>query len=306
MGLFVLAGFGAVLLLFVLIGVFGAFYTVEQQTVGIMQRFGKFTRSVTPGLGIKIPIIDQIVSRVSLRIQPQKITLETKTSDDVFVKLPVVVQFRVLPDKVYDAYYKLAEPTEQIEALVMDVVRAEVPKLKLDEAFLQKDHVADAIKQNLAPKMAEYGYEILSVQVLDVEPDQKVKDAMNHINASQRLQVAAEAEAKANKIKIVAAAEAEAESKKLQGEGIAKQRAAIILGLTDSVQAFGKATGIKAEEVMQLVTLTQYLDTLKDLAHGSGSRVIFLPHSPGGLTDLTAQIRTAILSGNEAETQTAN
>ena len=290
----------AIIVFFVFATFFGLFFTIQQQTVGVVQRFGRFVRLARAGLNIKIPFIESVAGRVSLQVQALKVAMETKTKDDVFVQLPVMVQYQVISDKVYDAFYRLANPELQIQAFVADVVRAEVPRLTLDEAFENKDHVAEAVKSQLASRMDDYGYTILSVQILDVEPDQHVKEAMNRINAAQRLRVAATSEAEAEKIKVVKAAEADAESKALQGKGIADQRAKIIEGLRVSVKDFQEAVeGTRAQDVMSLVMLTQYLDTLKEM--GNNSKVIMLPHSPGGLADLQEQIRNAIISGNEVK-----
>jgi regulator of protease activity HflC (stomatin/prohibitin superfamily) len=290
----------AIIVFFVFATFFGLFFTIQQQTVGVIQRFGRFVRLARAGLNLKIPFIESVAGRVSLQVQALKVAMETKTKDDVFVQLPVMVQYQVISDKVYDAFYRLANPELQIQAFVADVVRAEVPRLTLDEAFENKDHVAEAVKSQLASRMDDYGYTILSVQILDVEPDQHVKEAMNRINAAQRLRVAATSEAEAEKIKVVKAAEADAESKALQGKGIADQRAKIIEGLRVSVKDFQEAVeGTRAQDVMSLVMLTQYLDTLKEM--GNNSKVIMLPHSPGGLADLQEQIRNAIISGNEVK-----
>ncbi len=276
-----------------------AIYTVETGTLGVLQRFGKFQRICHPGLGFKIPFVDQVVARLSLRIEPLKVGVETKTKDNVFVQLPVVVQYQVLPEKAYEAYYKLSDVEGQVTALVADVVRSEVPKLTLDQAFESKEEVATALKTSLAEHMDDFGYRILSVQILDVEPEASVKAAMNKINAAQRLQAAAQSEAEAEKIKVVKAAEAEAEKMKLEGKGIADQRHAIIAGLKSSVEEFQQAIqGSNPSDVMNMIMMTQYFDTLKSI--GDESRVILLPHSPGGMSDLQSQIRSAIISGSEA------
>jgi regulator of protease activity HflC (stomatin/prohibitin superfamily) len=296
---------GIAFALFVVIALFSSAYTIEQQTVGVIQRFGKFHKLAQAGLGFKVPLIDSVAARVSLKIGANKVKVETKTHDNVFVHLPVVVQYQVIPDRVYDAHYKLADADGQIDAFISDVVRAEVPKLTLDQAFESKDHIANAVKTNLAGHMDDYGYQILTVQVLDVEPNELVKNAMNKINEAQRLQIAAQAQAEADKIRLVKAAEAEAESKALQGRGIADQRHAIIKGLHDSIKEFQAAIpGSSPNQVMQLVMLAQYFDMLKDAAHNSGTRTIFLPSGPNGMTEISQQIQQAMLVSNEANPST--
>jgi len=240
------------------------------------------------------------VQRVSLRVQQLIVEVETKTKDNVFVKLFVAVQYRVVEGNEADSYYKLQDHIEQIRSYVLDVVRAKVPKMDLDEVFEKKDDVGLAVKTELDVSMKVYGFEIPNALVTDVDPAENVKSAMNEIQTQQRLQVAANAKGEANKILVVKNAEAEAESKRLQGEGIAKQRRAIVDGLRESIEAFKeKIDGVSAGEVLNLVLLTQYFDTLKEIGVSSGSKVILVPHSPGGMADIAGELRTAIVTGNE-------
>jgi len=276
-------------------------FTIEQQTVGIVERFGKFTKMATPGLNFKLPLIDKVVSRLSLRVTQLNIQAETKTEDNVFVHILVSVQYYVIPEKVYEAFYKLADPSQQINSYVFDVVRAKVPKIKLDDLFEKKDEIALAVKEELNETMTGFGFQILNALVTDIEPNAKVKDSMNEINAAQRLRVAASEKGEADRILRVKAAEADAQSKALQGKGIADQRKAIIDGLKESVEHFKDGvTGATTQDVMNLVLLTQYFDTIKELGHSSNTNTILLPHSPAGMTDLAEQIRNAVIVGNEA------
>src|SRR3984885_7351552 len=291
----------AILVLFLLGLVFGSFYTVQQQSRAIVERFGKYVRTATPGLNFKIPYIEGIVQRVSLRVQQLLVEVETKTLDNVFVKLFVAVQYRVVEGSEADSYYKLQDHVEQIRSYVLDVVRAKVPKMTLDEVFEKKDDVGLAVKTELDVSMKIYGFEIPNELGTDVNPADNVKAAMNDIQTQQRLQVAAAAKGEANKILVVKNAEAEAESKRLQGEGIAKQRRAIVDGLRDSIAAFAdKVGGVTAQDALNLVLLTQYFDTMKEIGVSSGSKVILMPHSPGGMTDIAEQLRGAIIAANEA------
>ena len=254
-------------------------FTVRQTTAAIVQRLGKFHNVAQSGLHFKIPILDQIAGRVSLKIQQLDVPVETKTKDDVFVRLKVSVQFRVLPDSIYDAFYKLENPTEQITAYIFDVVRAEVPKMKLDDVFVRKDDIASAISNELQEAMNDYGYKIVRALVTDIDPDQAVKNAMNRINASERDKMAAEYEGEAEKIRIVAKAKAEAESKRLQGQGIADQRREIAKGLEDSVEALNKV-GINSQEASALIVVTQHYDTMQSMGENANSNLIMLPNSP--------------------------
>ncbi len=284
-----------------LIGLFSGFFTVQQQSRAIVERFGRYLKTAKPGLNFKVPYIDYVVQRVSLRVQQLPVEVETKTLDNVFVKLLVAVQFRVTEGSEADSYYKLQDHVEQIKSFVLDVVRAKVPKMTLDEVFEKKDDVGLAVKSELDASMKIYGFEIPNALVTDVNPADNVKAAMNDIQTQQRLQIAAAAKGEANKILVIKNAEAEAESKRLQGEGIAKERRAIIDGLRESIAAFtDQIGGVSAPEVLKLVLLTQYFDTMKDIGVSAGSKVILMPHSPGGMNDIAEQLQQAIIAGNEA------
>jgi len=274
-----------------------SFFIVEQQTAAIVEQFGKFVRIAKPGLNFKVPMMETIAGRINLRIQQLNVKVETKTEDNVFVHTVVAVQFFVLPDKVYEAFYKLENATTQITAFVFDVVRARVPRIKLDDLFEKKDEIADAVKNELAHVMNDFGYGIVKALVTDIEPDHKVKEAMNEINAATRLRVAATEKGEAERILKVKAAEAEAQSKALQGKGIADQRKAIVEGLRDSVDEFQKSVpGATPQDVMNLVLMTQYFDTLKEIGASSHSNTILIPHSPGHLQDLASQMRDSMLA----------
>jgi regulator of protease activity HflC (stomatin/prohibitin superfamily) len=293
--------FWAVFALVVLIFLSATLFTVEQQSRAIIERFGRYVRTAAPGLNVKIPLIDGIAQRVSLRVQQLPVEVETKTLDNVFVKLFVAVQYRVVEGQEADSYYKLQNHVDQITSYVLDVVRAKVPKMNLDEVFEKKDEVGTSVKTELDASMKIYGFEIPNALVTDVNPADNVKAAMNEIQTQQRLQVAAAAKGEANKILIVKNAEAEAESKRLQGEGIAKQRRAIVDGLRESIAAFTDKIGdVTAPEVLKLVLMTQYFDTMKEIGVSSGSKVILMPHTPGGMSDIADQLRAAIISANEA------
>ena len=294
MGLFVFLG-----IIFLII-LFTGLFTVRQQTSALIERFGKFKKVSPAGLNFKIPLIDRIAGRVSLRVQQLDVRVETKTKDNVFVFVVVSVQYHVLPDKVVDAFYRLQNPQEQITAFVFDTVRARVPNTNLDELFQMKDDIANAVKTELDQVMDDFGYGIIKALVTDIDPDAKVKVSMNEINAAQRLRVAAVEQAEADKIRVVKAAEAEAESKALQGQGIANQRRAIIDGLRESVENFSKTVdGANAQDVMNLVMMTQYFDTIKDVGSNSKSNTILIPHSPAGMGDLSEQMRNAMITANE-------
>jgi regulator of protease activity HflC (stomatin/prohibitin superfamily) len=279
---------------------FEGLFIVRQQTVAIVERFGRFKRVAKAGLNIKIPIIDRVVGKPSLRIQQLDVQIETKTKDNVFVVCIVSVQYHVLEPKVTDAFYKLQNAREQITSYVFDTIRARVPNISLDDVFQKKDDIAQAVKKDLDSVMDDFGYGIVKALVTDIDPDAKVKASMNEINAAQRLREAAVQEAEAEKIRVVKAAEAEAESKALQGKGIADQRTAIINGLRESVAKFNSSVNdAKAQEVMNLVLMTQYFDTLKDIGLSSKSNTILIPHSPAGMGDLSEQMRNAIITANE-------
>lgn len=275
-------------------------FTVEQRTTAIVQRFGRFVREVGPGIRAKIPFVDRVVGRVNLRVQQLDVEIETKTEDNVFVRMVVAVQYYVLPEKVYDAFYKLENANRQITSFVFDVVRAQVPKIKLDDVFEKKDDIANIVKSELAQVMEGFGYGILKALVTDIDPDPKVKEAMNEINAAQRMRVAATERGEADRILKVKGAEGEAQSKALQGRGIADQRQAIVAGLRDSVDEFRKSVpGTTAKDVMNLVLMTQYFDMLKEIGASSRTNAILIPHSPGSLASLSEQMRNAMIEADQ-------
>lgn len=286
--------------IFILLAIFfGAFFIVNQQTIAVVERLGKFNRIAHAGLNLKIPFLEWVTGIVSLKIRQLDVRVETKTKDNVFIKTVVSVQYRVREDKIFDAFYKLATPEEQITSFVFDVVRAEVPKMDLDDVFEKKDNIANAVKSELTDTMQDFGYEIVKALVTDIDPDAKVKQAMNEINEQQRLRIAANEKGEAEKILKVKQAEAEAESMRLAGEGIANQRKAIINGLCSSVDEFQKSIpGATASDVMSLVLISQYFDTLKEIGASNKSSSILLPHSPGGLNDIVKQIQECIITGN--------
>ena len=274
-----------VLLVFGLLILLSSFFTVKQQTAVVIERFGKFTSIRNSGLQLKIPIIDRVAGRVNLRIQQLDVLIETKTKDNVFIKMKVSVQFKVIQDKVYEAFYKLEFPHDQITAYVFDVVRAEVPKLILDDVFVRKDDIAIAVKRELNEAMTTYGYDIINTLVTDIDPDNQVKNAMNRINAADREKTAAEFESEAQRIRIVAKAKAEAESKKLQGQGIADQRREIARGLVESVEVLNNV-GINSQEASALIVVTQHYDTLQAIGADANSNLILLPNSPQAGSDM--------------------
>ncbi len=282
--------------------VLGSFFTVNTAQVAVITRFGKFLRVAEPGLNWKFPYFDSVAGLVSLRVNQITLTMETKTKDNVFVTIPISVQNRVRPEKVYDAYYKLSDPVAQIKSYVEQVILGHVPSMTLDEVFASQASIAAAVKLELDSDMSAFGYEIVNVLVTDIVPDAKVKSAMNDINAAQREQVAANARGEAEKILVVKKAEAEAESKALQGQGIANQRKAIIEGLQTSVEQFQKAVeGASSKEVMQLVLVTQYFDTLKSIGENDKTNTLFLAHTPGAVKDVSEQILQSMLVADRAK-----
>jgi regulator of protease activity HflC (stomatin/prohibitin superfamily) len=273
-------------------------FTVKQQTAAVVERLGKFHSIKKPGLQFKIPFIDSVVGRINLKIQQLDVLVETKTKDDVFVKLKVSVQFRVKANSAYDAFYELENPYEQITSYVFDTVRAEVPKMKLDDVFLRKDDIALAIKRVISDAMSEYGYVIVKALVTDIDPDHAVKNAMNRINAAEREKVAAEYEGEAERIRIVAKARAEAESKRLQGQGIADQRREIAKGLEESVDILNKV-GINSQEASALIVVTQHYDTLQAMGENVNSNLIMLPNAPSAGSDMLADMTASFVASQQ-------
>jgi regulator of protease activity HflC (stomatin/prohibitin superfamily) len=285
----------------ILLILFASFFTVKQQTAAILERFGKFHSIRQSGLHLKIPLIDKVAGRLSLKIQQLDVIIETKTLDDVFVKLKVSVQYKVIKDKVYDSFYKLDYPHDQITSYVFDVVRAEVPKMKLDDVFVKKDDIAIAVKTELNDAMFDYGFDIIRTLVTDIDPDPQVKIAMNRINAADREKTAAQYEGDAQRILIVEKAKAEAESKRLQGQGIADQRREIARGLEESVEVLNKV-GINSQEASALIVVTQHYDTLQSIGQQTNSNLILLPNSPqAGSTMLNDMVASFTASNQIGE-----
>ena len=281
-----------------LVLLFGTFFIVRQQSAAVVERFGKFVSVRHSGLQIKIPIIDRVSGRVSLRVQQLDVVVETKTKDDVFVKIKVSVQYKVIKDKVFDAFYKLDFPQDQITSYVFDVVRAEVPKMILDDVFEKKDDIAIAVKSELNDSMLNYGFDIIKTLVTDIDPDGQVKDSMNRINASEREKVAAQFEGDAQRILIVERAKAEAESKRLQGQGIADQRREIARGLEDSVKVLN-GVNINSQEASALIVVTQHYDTLQSVGSASNSNLILMPNSPQAGSEMLNNMVASFTASNQ-------
>lgn len=291
--------FGVLAVIVVVLAAMGAF-TVDQQTVALVERFGKFHKIARPGLNFKVPLVDKVAGRVTHRVRELEIEVESKTADDVFVDLKIAVQFFVREDQdaILAAYYKLMNPGQQISSYVFDTVRALVPEMLVDNVFSEKEKIASAVKGRLLDTMQQFGYTILQSLVNDIQPDAKVKVAMNQVNASARLKEAAKNEAEAKKIRTIAAAEAEARAKELQGIGIARQRLAIANGLKDSVEACAEA-GISPEEATRMVLLTQHYDTVTAIGAQDKATVMMMPYSPSGMSQIGDQITQALLVSDE-------
>ena len=280
-------------------------FIVKQQTAVIIERFGKYHSIRHAGLNIKIPLVDRIAGRISLKIQQLDVIVETKTQDDVFVHLKISVQFLIRRDHVYDAFYKLQNPHEQITAFIFDVVRAEVPKMVLDDVFEKKEEIALAIQRDLKQAMFDYGYDIIKALVTDIDPDESVKIAMNRINAAEREKVAAQHEGDAQRILIVERAKAEAESKRLQGRGIADQRREIARGLEESVDVLNRA-GINSQEASALIVITQHYDTLQSIGADTNSNLILLPNNPNAASSMLNDMVTSLVAANKINESGAN
>ncbi|MCZ2085682.1 MULTISPECIES: SPFH domain-containing protein [unclassified Kaistella] len=288
------------IIFFGLVVLFASFFTVKQATAAIVERLGKFHTVRQSGLHLKIPFIDQVAKRMNLRIQQLDVIIDTKTLDNVFIRMKVSVQYQVIASQVADSFYRLENPENQITSYVFDVVRAEVPKLKLDDVFVRKDDVAIAVKGELQEAMQSYGYDIIKALVTDIDPDEQVKHAMNRINAAEREKTAAEYESEAQKIRIVAVAKAEAESKKLQGQGIADQRREIAAGLVESVKMLNEAN-INAQEASALIVVTQHYDTLQAIGSTNKSSLVLLPNSPNSASTLLNDLMVSMAATQQME-----
>jgi regulator of protease activity HflC (stomatin/prohibitin superfamily) len=277
----------------------GTIYMVKQQTAVVIERLGKFHKVSRPGLQFKIPLIDSIAGNINLKVRELPVEVETKTKDDVFVKIIVSVQFFVVNsiEGIEDSFYKLNNPERQIQSYVFDSIRSEVPKMELDSVFAEKDKIAIAVKNELSETMQQFGFDFIKALVTDIDPDSKVKHAMNEINAAKRMKEAAKEEAAAAKIRVIAAAEADAESKRLAGEGIALQRIAIANGLKESVAEVKLAMEdhVTSQDVMNMLFMTQHYETVAKLSENNTS-TIFMPYSPDNVGDLQMQIQSSLLA----------
>lgn len=282
---------------FLVILFFNSFFLVRQQTAVIIERFGRFSRVANPGLNFKIPFIEKVSGKVNLKIQQLDVHIETKTQDNVFVKITCAVQYCAMPSAIYDAFYRLESPSQQIQAFVFDVVRAKVPTIVLDDVFSKKDDIAKEVKDDLRETMAEFGHEIIKALVTDIEPNQNVKEAMNEINTAQRLRLAAHEKGEAEKILRVKQAEAEAEANILHGKGIAGQRQAIVEGLSQSLEEMHKQIpSMQVEKATDMILMIQYFDMLRELGSSSNTNTIFVPHSPSNANAIADQIRETMFS----------
>jgi len=275
-------------------------FTISTAEVGIIERFGKFARLAPPGLGCVICGIEQLVGRMSYRVQQLDVRVETKTLDNVFITAVVSIQYQVLQEKVYEAFYALTDPSRQITAHVFDVMRAELPNLELDSVFEAKEDLALSVKNALTETMTKYGYQIMQVLITDLDPDQRVKNAMNEINSSKRLKFAVAERAEGEKILKVKSAEAEAEAKYLSGVGVAKQRKAIVDGLRTSIVDFTDGIkGTTSKDTLDLLLLTQYFDCIKDVGTASNCRTTFVPTSKS----FSDEMRSSLLQADAAKSK---
>lgn len=271
---------------------------VSTSEVVVVERLGKFDRMLPAGLGIVCCPIEQNAGSVSFRVQQLDVRVETKTKDNVFLTTVVSVQYQVIREKVYQAFYSLTNTQQQITAHVYDVMRSQLPTLELDAVFEAKEDLALAVKNALQEQMSEYGYQILQALITDIDPDNRVKQAMNEINSAKRLKYAVAEKAEGQKILQVKSAEAEAEAKYLSGVGVAKQRKAIVDGLRTSIVDFSEGVqGATSKDVMDLLLLTQYFDCVRDVGSAKHCKTTFVPSGNAA----GAGIRNSLLVADAAK-----
>ena len=287
-----------IIALFIIVVLFNTYIIVEERTARVVQRLGQFKSVLRPGLHFLVPFIEKASKPIDLRIRQVDVQIETKTKDNVFVQLLVSVHLQIREDLIQDAYYKLSDPISQLSSYIYDDVRAEVPKMSLDDVFARKEDIAFSIQENLAIQMEEYGYRIIKALITDIEPDKLVKESMNRINAARRNKEALSEDAEGRKMAKIKDAEADKESKRLQGEGVAEQRLAIIKGFADSVQDFSDTLkDVSAVEIMQFVLLTQHYDTMKEI--GEKNATMLVPYTPNSVNDIQQQLMQGSFMSNK-------
>ena len=282
------------ILLIILGTLFDGYFIVRTREAAILERLGKFQKVAHAGLHFKMPWIDRVRDKISLQVRQLDVMVETKTKDNVFVQIPVAVQYEVVQGREREAYYMLSNHEQQIVAYVQDNVRSSVANMNLDDSFSSKDTIARNVAASLRDNMAEYGWNFVNTLVTDIRPDSRVRESMNSINAAQREREAAVAQAEAEKIRVVKEAEGAAEAKKLQGRGVADQRKEIVEGIAQQYEMLRDAGVEESPEALMLVS--QYLDAMVDVSHNGQASVLYMPSNPQGMGDLFSGMRDVLMA----------
>lgn len=282
-------------------------------SVNIIEQFGRFHSVRRPGLSILWPCIGQYkAGTVSLRLQSLTVRCETKTKDNVFLHIECCVQYKVTDAQSAEKFfYQLTDPEQQMTAILFDVIRSLAPKMVLDDIFISKTELGDAVQAELAKSFSSFGVAIVQTPITDIDPNQSVKNAMNQIQTNERLKIAARDEGEAAKIKQIKMAEAageatriqaaaEAEATHLRGVGMAKQRHAILEGMRADVEEWSSVPGMDAQSVVALMLQNTYYGVLKDMGEAPGGNTIFVPSTPNSVNHMTDQIRDAMLMSDAA------
>ena len=284
-----------VLILLIILGtLFDGYFIVRTREAAILERLGKFQKVAHAGLHFKMPWVDRVRDKISLQVRQLDVMVETKTKDNVFVQIPVAVQYEVVQGREREAYYMLSNHEQQIVAYVQDNVRSSVANMNLDDSFSSKDTIARNVAASLRDNMAEYGWNFVNTLVTDIRPDSRVRESMNSINAAQREREAAVAQAEAEKIRVVKEAEGAAEAKKLQGRGVADQRKEIVEGIAQQYEMLRDAGVEESPEALMLVS--QYLDAMVDVSHNGQASVLYMPSNPQGMGDLFSGMRDVLMA----------
>ncbi len=264
---------------------------VKQQTAYTVETFGKFSRVIYPGINIVIPLVENTARKINLSTMNLDFSILAITFDKVNISIDCTLIYKVIYQKVYQATYSLENPTASIKALVENTIRAFVATQTHEQTIQSRDEMTNFLMTHLTQKLEAFGFAIDSFQVRDIILPREITEAMSRVISSKRNQEAAFNEAQGKYILAVKEAEAQKETRRLQGEGLAAERDAIINGLSKSIHDMQQATGASATAVMNIVLMNQYIDMMRTISNdkSGNTKTVFINPSPNGMTDIMQQ-----------------